>query len=141
MSPSKYNMSRVGATDASSFVCIHGRMKDVQIDESCLHNAELRTRFHRFQASNWLKTRRSLSLSLAPHPCCFLNLPVETARALQMSTAVPLLPELSRAQISARAHARTHERHKSSTLVPSRRAQIALSSQCLFIYVLVNLLI
>lgn len=63
-------------------------------------------------------------------PCCFLNLPVETARALQMSTAVDV--------ITALTHRLPNKEDKLSVLVPSRAGQIGISWRgWLFIYVLI----
>lgn len=51
-------------------------------------------------------------------PCCFLKLPVETARALQMSTAVNVLTVLTRRQ--------PNKEDKLLVLVPPRADQIRL---------------
>ena len=61
-----------------------------------------------YKWSNWVHTTNT--------PCCFLNLPVETARALQMSTAVNV--------ITALTHRLPNKEDKLSVLVPSRAGQI-----------------
>ena len=81
-----------------------------------------------YKWSNWVHTTNT--------PCCFLNLPVETARALQMSTAVNV--------ITALTHRLPNKEDKLSVLVPSRAGQIVFFFpgesgyifMCLFIYFL-----
>lgn len=57
-----------------------------------------------YKLSNWVHTIGT--------PCCFLIVPVETARALQMSTAVNV--------ITALTHRLPNKEDKLSVLVPSR---------------------
>lgn len=74
-----------------------------------------------YKLSNWVHTIST--------PCCFLNVPVETARALQMSTAVNV--------ITALTHRLPNKEDKLPVLVPSRAAQIRFSWRGLFIYLLI----